>query len=206
MNVGEIEVHIASNATSIRVTHDDIRDLEAFNAMLFGQLLKLIKSFLIVDKANKENSYFVVPTQVGKTVLVLLLYKVPVCWKCDCIWVTYACTWMMIHPLCWFAVVSAGNDGHLEVMWDVVRQFTTLPEIQAPTLEERHELQVTDGLFEGSVVAPWYRGMTSDQVWTQELPCSRLHIFCPFLLVNLLHTWVTEGWIFWLCIACITCA
>ena len=85
MNVGEIEVHIASNATSIRVTHDDIRDLEAFNAMLFGQLLKLIKSFLIVDKANKENSYFVVPTQVGKTVLVLLLYKVPVCWKCDCI-------------------------------------------------------------------------------------------------------------------------
>jgi len=60
--------------------------------------------------------------------------------------------------------VSAGNDGHLEVMWDVVRQFTTLPEIQAPTLEERHELQVTNELFEGSVVAPWYRGMTSDQV------------------------------------------
>ena len=85
MNVGEIEVHIASNTTCIRVTRDDIRDLEAFNAMLFRQLLKLMKSFLTVDKANKENSYFVVPTQVGKTVLVLLLYKVPVCWKCDCI-------------------------------------------------------------------------------------------------------------------------
>jgi hypothetical protein len=26
---------------------------------------------------------------------------------------------------------------------------------------------VTDGLFEGSVVAPWYRGMLGDQVWTQ---------------------------------------
>jgi len=59
--------------------------------------------------------------------------------------------------------VSAGNDGRLEIMWDVVRQFTTLPEIQKPTLEERHELQVTDGLFVGSVVAPWYRGM-SDRV------------------------------------------
>jgi hypothetical protein len=49
-------------------------------------------------------------------------------------------------------------------MWDVVRQFTTLPEIKEPTEEERHALQVTDGLFEGSVVAPWYRGMLGDQV------------------------------------------
>lgn len=71
---------------------------------------------------------------------------------------------MMIHPLCCFAVVSAGNDGRLEIMWDVVRQFTTLPDIQEPTLEERGALQVTDGLFEGSVVAPWYRGMLGDQV------------------------------------------
>jgi hypothetical protein len=85
MNVGETEVHIVSNAARVCVTCDDIRDLEAFHAMLFGQLLKLLKSFLIVDKANKENSYFVVPTQVGKTVLVLLLYEVPVCWRCDCI-------------------------------------------------------------------------------------------------------------------------
>lgn len=82
MNVGEIEVHIASNAACLHVTRDHIRDLEAFNVMLFGQLLKLMKSFLIVDKANKENSYFVVPTQVGKTVLVLLLYEVPVSWRC----------------------------------------------------------------------------------------------------------------------------
>jgi len=85
MNVGEIEVHISNNAACIQVTGDDIRDLEAFNVMLFSQLLKLMKSFLIVDKANKENSYFVVPTQVGKTVLVLLLYEVLVCWRRDCI-------------------------------------------------------------------------------------------------------------------------
>jgi hypothetical protein len=89
MNVGEIEVHIVSNAACIRVTHEDIRDLEAFSAMLFGQLLKLMKSFLIVDKDNKENSYFVVPTQVGKTVLVLLMYEVPVGWRCD--YLIYIC-------------------------------------------------------------------------------------------------------------------
>jgi len=85
MNVGETEVRIVSNAACVRVTRDDIRDLEAFSAMLFGQLLKLMKTFLIVDKDNKENSYFVVPTQVGKNVLVLLLYEVPVCWRCACI-------------------------------------------------------------------------------------------------------------------------
>jgi hypothetical protein len=67
-------------------------------------------------------------------------------------------------PLCLFAVVSSGNDGHLEILWDVVRQFTTLPDIQEPTPEERHTLQVTDGLFQGSVVAPWYRGQVGDQV------------------------------------------
>jgi hypothetical protein len=60
--------------------------------------------------------------------------------------------------------VSAGNDGHLEIMWDVVRQFTNLRDIQEPTLEEREALQVTDGLFKGSVVAPWYRGVLSEQV------------------------------------------
>jgi hypothetical protein len=73
MNVGEIEVHIVNNAECIRVTHDDIRDLEAFSVMLFEQLLKLMKSFLIVDKANKENSYFVVPTQVGKSISVVIV-------------------------------------------------------------------------------------------------------------------------------------
>jgi len=67
-------------------------------------------------------------------------------------------------PLCLFAVVSSGNDGRPEILWDVVRQFTTLPEIQAPTPEEHHTPQVADGLFEGSVVAPWYRDRAGDQV------------------------------------------
>jgi hypothetical protein len=89
MNVGEIEVHVVSNTACLNVTREDIRDLEAFNAMLFGQLLKLMKSFLIVDKDNKENAYFVVPTQVGKTVLMLLLYEQSVCWRCTCL--SYMC-------------------------------------------------------------------------------------------------------------------
>lgn len=60
--------------------------------------------------------------------------------------------------------MSSGTVGHHEILWDVVRQYTTLPDIQEPTLEERRALQVTEGLFEGSVVAPWYRGLLGDQV------------------------------------------
>lgn len=60
--------------------------------------------------------------------------------------------------------MPAGNDGRLEIMWDVVRQFTNLPDNQEPTVEERHALQVTDELFQGSVVTPWYRGMMGEQV------------------------------------------
>jgi hypothetical protein len=86
MNVGESKVRIVSNAACLRVTHEEVKDLEAFSAMLFRQLLKLMKSFLMVDKDNKENSYFVVPTRVGKTILVFFLYEVSICWRCCFIW------------------------------------------------------------------------------------------------------------------------
>ncbi|PNF18314.1 hypothetical protein B7P43_G14501 [Cryptotermes secundus] len=66
MNVGELRVHIENNAVCLHLTHEDIQDLEAFNAMLFRELLKLMRTFMVVDKDNKENSYFVVPTRLGE--------------------------------------------------------------------------------------------------------------------------------------------
>jgi hypothetical protein len=66
MNVGELKVHIENNAVRLRLTQEDVQDLEAFNTMLFRQLLKLMRTFMMVDKDNEENSYFVVPTRVGK--------------------------------------------------------------------------------------------------------------------------------------------
>jgi hypothetical protein len=66
MNVGELRVHIENNAVRLFLTQDDVQALEAFNVMLFGQLLKLKRTFVIVDKENQENSYFVVPTRLGK--------------------------------------------------------------------------------------------------------------------------------------------
>jgi hypothetical protein len=66
MNVGELKIHIENNAVRLRLTQHDVQDLEAFNAMLFGQLLKLMRTFMVIDKDNEENSYFVVPTHLGK--------------------------------------------------------------------------------------------------------------------------------------------
>jgi hypothetical protein len=66
MNVGELRVHTENNAVRLRLTQEDVKDLEAFNAMLFRELLKLMRTFMVVDKDNKENSYFVVPTCLGK--------------------------------------------------------------------------------------------------------------------------------------------
>lgn len=131
MNVGESKVRIVSNAACLRVTHEEVKDLEAFSAMLFRQLLKLMKSFLMVDKDNKENSYFVVPTRVG-------------------------------------------DDGCHEILWDVVRQYTTMPDIREPSLEDRRALEVTEELFQGSVVAPWYRGMLGDQIYIVTRVCPEL--------------------------------
>jgi transcription initiation factor IIE alpha subunit len=66
MNVGELKVHVENNAVRLRVTQNDVEDVEMFNVMLFRQLLKLMKEFMMVDKDNEENSYFMVPTHLGK--------------------------------------------------------------------------------------------------------------------------------------------
>jgi hypothetical protein len=62
--------------------------------------------------------------------------------------------------------VSTGEDGCHEILWDIVRQHSNLPDILEPSVEERSTLQVTRELFQDSVVAPWYRGMLTDQVRT----------------------------------------
>ena len=86
------------------------------------------------------------------------------CWRCGFVWGVYASAWMMILPYAGLLLLSSGDDGRHEILWDIVRQNTTMPDIQAPSVEERRALQVTDGLFQHSVVAPWYRGLLGDQV------------------------------------------
>lgn len=61
-------------------------------------------------------------------------------------------------------LVSAGEDGCHEILWDIIRQNRNLPNILEPSVEERSAMQVTPELFQDSVVAPWYRGMMTDQV------------------------------------------
>jgi hypothetical protein len=54
-------------------------------------------------------------------------------------------------------ILSSGEDGCHEIMWDIVRQWKTMPNIQKPSREECATLEVTEALFKNYVVAPWYR-------------------------------------------------
>ena len=66
MSVGELKVHIVPNATFVTLTSEQVELLESFNIMLFQKLLKLMKPYTMVDREDKINSYFVVPTKEGK--------------------------------------------------------------------------------------------------------------------------------------------
>ncbi|PSN55294.1 hypothetical protein C0J52_01792 [Blattella germanica] len=64
MNVGELIVHVQQNDKFYRLTEEEVASLEVFNIMIFRQILKLMKPFMIIDKENLENSYFIVPTRI----------------------------------------------------------------------------------------------------------------------------------------------
>ncbi|XP_021927095.1 endoribonuclease Dicer-like isoform X2 [Zootermopsis nevadensis] len=137
MNVGELGVHIENNAVRLQVTQNDVDALGRFNVMLFDELLKLMKPFMMVDTDNEENSYFVVPVRLGE-------------------------------------------DGCHEILWDIIRQNRNLPNILEPSVEERSAMQVTPELFQDSVVAPWYRGMMTDQSYIVTCVCPHLTPASPF--------------------------
>lgn len=81
MNVGELRVHTENNAVRLHLTQEEVQDLEAFNIMLFRQLLKLMRTFMMVDKDNEENSYFVVPTRLGENGCHEIMWNVVRQWK-----------------------------------------------------------------------------------------------------------------------------
>ncbi|XP_015599757.1 endoribonuclease Dicer isoform X2 [Cephus cinctus] len=61
MNVGELSVDIKVNHKTMELTADDIRYLDAFHAMIFSQVIPIIKAFMVFDKDNLDNSFLVVP-------------------------------------------------------------------------------------------------------------------------------------------------
>lgn len=61
MNVGPLEVQIKVNHSQIRLEREKIKLLKKFHTMLFSDIVKVIKSFMVFDNMNLENSFAVVP-------------------------------------------------------------------------------------------------------------------------------------------------
>lgn len=68
MDIGAISVEIAAHPIEIELAIDDetlLPRLRKFHIMLFRDIVRTVEAFLATDFANKENSYFIVPTTEG---------------------------------------------------------------------------------------------------------------------------------------------
>ncbi|XP_025991526.1 endoribonuclease dcr-1 [Solenopsis invicta] len=61
MKDGQLNVNVISDYTTIILNNDDIELLKRFHFLLFTNIISVIKSFMIFDNHNLENSFLIVP-------------------------------------------------------------------------------------------------------------------------------------------------
>ncbi|KAK7865819.1 hypothetical protein R5R35_001277 [Gryllus longicercus] len=61
LNVGQIAVHLVVNNAVLYLQSHEISSLQRFHAMLFFDLLKLNKSYVLADPKSEENNFLIVP-------------------------------------------------------------------------------------------------------------------------------------------------
>ncbi|XP_073981487.1 endoribonuclease Dcr-2 isoform X2 [Rhodnius prolixus] len=66
MNVGEVNIQILENVETIKLSINEINLLFRFHCLLFAEVLKITKKFVMRDYENLENSFFLVPTIEGE--------------------------------------------------------------------------------------------------------------------------------------------
>ncbi|XP_063241716.1 endoribonuclease Dicer-like isoform X2 [Bacillus rossius redtenbacheri] len=62
MNVGELQVEVISCARKLTLSPKQVEAAKNFNCMIFMDLVKVCKPFMIVDNEDKEQCYYVVPS------------------------------------------------------------------------------------------------------------------------------------------------
>ncbi|XP_050325821.1 endoribonuclease dcr-1 isoform X1 [Bactrocera neohumeralis] len=67
MNQGKLSVKIAENPITLTITSEQqLKQLAKFHLMIFRDILECWKSFLVLDRRNQENAYFIAPLNNGK--------------------------------------------------------------------------------------------------------------------------------------------
>lgn len=65
MNVGELLVTVESNIVTLQLSEEDIRCITNLHSLIFLHILQLVKTFMMRDSENQENSYLIVPVRPG---------------------------------------------------------------------------------------------------------------------------------------------
>ncbi|XP_072751991.1 endoribonuclease Dicer [Anoplolepis gracilipes] len=61
MKDGELDVDVQTNYVTMVLSETDIESLKRFHFLLFGEVLSVIKNFMLFDNENLENSFLIVP-------------------------------------------------------------------------------------------------------------------------------------------------
>lgn len=65
-DLGKIRIHIDCNARCIMLNEEQISDIAKFHKYLFLDVLRVVNTFFMYDKMNRNNGYFVVPVKLKK--------------------------------------------------------------------------------------------------------------------------------------------
>ncbi|KAM7345951.1 endoribonuclease Dcr-2 [Cochliomyia hominivorax] len=69
MSQGKLHVEISENPIECLISNQEqINELKHFHTMLFRELLRLWKEFLVIDHRNEDNSYFIIPLDERNTI------------------------------------------------------------------------------------------------------------------------------------------
>lgn len=63
MKDGQLDVDIKINYATMMLSETDIESLKRFHFLLFNEILSVIKSFMLFDNENLENSFLIVPCE-----------------------------------------------------------------------------------------------------------------------------------------------
>lgn len=61
MKDGQLDVDVKFNYATMTLNKKDIELLKRFHFLLFNEIITVIKSFMLFDNENLENSFLIVP-------------------------------------------------------------------------------------------------------------------------------------------------
>lgn len=61
MNLGELNIDVKINYTTMFLSENEISLLKSFHTLIFDEIVPVIKSFMVFDNYNLDNCFLIVP-------------------------------------------------------------------------------------------------------------------------------------------------